>query len=653
MSPGELGLVRPGGRDVRTIAAGLAALALCAAAPARAAGAAGPDPRGADQTVEKLRDFSLEDLANITVTSVSKYAEPLGLAPASVFVITAEDIRRSGATSLPEALRLAPNLEVARINAGQYAITARGGNSAESSNKLLVLINGRSVYEPIASGVLWQQVDVAVSSIVRIEVISGPGGTLWGANAVNGVINVITGNTGADGLKLDLGGGNLDRDATASWSRRVGGLGVHATVSAFDRAGLDRAPGDATDDGIRGVMGNLHLEGEGAAGAPAYALSVKAYNNHMDVLDGRLWGGDVTGHLSVILPNGSQLEGSAYVAADNRSATNLHERRDTYNVQAQDSLNFGRHQVVIGGEARAWREYFLSTNAFHFADPRAAIGLGAVFAQDVIALRPDLKLTVGLKLEDNSYSGLDWMPNLRLAWTPADGTLLWAAYSRAVRTPNRIERELEAPPFLVASPDFGSETLLAYEAGYRGELSERASLSLTAYYDVYDDLRTDQTNGAAVVPIRLQNGGSGHAYGIEAWGTFTLTDWWRLRAGANTLRRDYRIKPGQNDLAGLQIAGIDPDYQAQLRSDMTLSPDVDLNLALRRVGRSATVLGFDRTPAYTEADARLAWQVRPGLELAVSGLNLLNPRHLEIVDAATAPVRFIPRSIYVGLRWGF
>jgi iron complex outermembrane receptor protein len=605
-----------------------------------------------DTAVERLRDYSLEDLTKLSVTSVSKREEPLSQAPASVFVITAEDIRRSGATSLPEALRLAPNLEVARINAAQYAITARGGNSAESSNKLLVLINGRSVYEPIGSGVLWQQIDVAVSNIVRIEVISGPGGTLWGANAVNGVINVITGSGGGDGLKLDVGGGNLDREATAAWSGRIGGFGLHATVSSFDRSGLDRAPGDKSDDGIRGTMGNLHVDGGDQA--LNYSLSAKAYDNHMPDADGRFWGGDVTGHVAKTLAGGSLLDVRGDVAVDDRSAIDTHERRDTYELSAQDSMTFGPHQLVVGGEARVWREYFLSTNLFHFAQPRANIAVGAVFAQDAVSLRPDLKLTVGLKLEDNSYSGIDWMPNLRLAWTPREGALVWGAVSRAVRTPNRIERELSATGILLPSPDFESESLWSYELGFRAEPTARTSFSITTFYDDYDDLRIDQPlGGAALLPVILRNGGEGHSYGVEAWGTFTVTDWWRLRAGLNTLERDYRVKPGDADITQLQAAGVDPKYQAQLRSDMTLSRDVDLNLALRRVGRTAGVAGFTNAPAYTEADARLAWQVRPGLELALSGFNLLNPHHLEINDASTTPVRFVPRSGYIGLRWGF
>ena len=607
----------------------------------------------ADRTVEELKDFSLEDLANLTVTSVSKRAEPLSQAAASIFVITADDIRRSGATSLPEALRLAPNLEVARINAGQYAITARGMNSAESSNKLLVLVNGRSVYEPIGSGVLWQQVDVAMATVERIEVVSGPGGTLWGANAVNGVINVIT-KSQMDGLNVDAGGGDLDRTATVTLGGTVGGLGLRGTVSGFDRGGLDRAPTDKTKDGFRGLMGNFRLDGgDPAKDGLSYSLSTNLYDNRQDAADGRFWGGSVIGRVSKVLANGSDLTVQAYVARDDRSAVDTHERRDTYNIQVQDALTLGANQIVFGGEARTWREYFLSTNIFHFANPKATISLAAVFAQDEVALRPDLKLTAGLKLEQNSYSGLDWMPNLRLAWMPGEGSLVWGAISRAVRTPNRIERELEALPILAPSPDFASESLWSYELGYRVQPTTRLSLSVTAYYDAYDDLRVDQFVPGPLFPIRLENGARGEAYGLEAWGTFSVTDWWRLRAGANTLKRDFSTTGAHNDFTGLQAAGYDPDYQAQLRSEIQLGPDLDLDLALRRVAAVESVGGLQKAPAYTEADARVAWRLKSGVELSLNGFNLLNDHHLELNDSSTAPVRTIPRSVYVGLRWGF
>jgi iron complex outermembrane receptor protein len=355
------------------------------------------------------------------------------------------------------------------------------------------------------------------------------------------------------------------------------------------------------------------------------------------------------------LANGSVLGVQAYVARDNRSAADLHERRDTYNIQVQDAVTLGAHQLVFGGEARMWREYFLSTNAFRFADPKATISLGAVFAQDEVALRPDLSLTVGLKMESNNYSGLDWMPNLRLAWAPGEDALVWAAASRAVRTPNRIERELTAPPLLAPSPDFQSESLWAFEAGYRAQPTPRTSFSVTAYYDVYDDLRIDQFLNPAptLFPLVLRNGAEGESYGLEAWATYAAADWWRLRAGGFTLHRDFHNKAGYNDLTQLQIAGQDPDYQAQLRSDMQLRPDLDLDLALRRVGRTSGVNGVQNAPAYTEADARLGWRIRERLELSLSGSNLLNDHHLEINDSSTTPARTVPRMVYVGLKWGF
>jgi iron complex outermembrane receptor protein len=402
-------------------------------------------------------------------------------------------------------------------------------------------------------------------------------------------------------------------------------------------------------------MGNFRIDGGDKTdkGGLTYSLSTNAYDNRQDDADGRLWGGSVIGRVDKVLTSGADISVQAYVARDDRSAVDTHERRDTYNVQVQDAMTLGAHEIVFGGEARAWREYFLSTNIFHFANPKATISLGAVFAQDIVALRPDLKATVGLKLEQNSYSGLDWMPNLRLAWTPGESSLVWAAVSRAVRTPNRIERELEAPPILSPSPNFESESLWSYELGYRVQPTPRISLSITAFYDVYDDLRVDQFVPGAIFPIVLENGANGESYGLEAWASFTVTDWWRLRAGANTLQRDYHTTGRHNDLTALQAAGDDPNYQAQLRSDMQLGRNVDLDLALRRVAAVQTVTGVQDAPAYTEADAHIAWRLKPRLELSLSGFNLLNDHHLEINDSSTTPVRTIPRSVYVGLRWGF
>jgi iron complex outermembrane receptor protein len=602
-------------------------------------------------SVEDLQALSIDDLANLEVTSVSKHREALSQAPAAIYVITAEDIRRSGASSLPEALRLAPNLEVARINASSYAITARGMNSAESANKLLVLIDGRSVYEPIGSGVLWQQVDVLMANVDRIEVVSGPGGTLWGANAVNGVINVIT-KSAADtqGLMVQASGGNYERNADLRLGGALGQGSYRVSVTAFDRSALPSYPGDSTDDAFRGGQAGFRIDQPTQAGA--YSVIGNAYSNRIDQDGGDFWGGNLAGHWNRRLANGSDVEVQAYVARDDRTGIDLKEKRDTYNIQAQQAWTVGAQQLVWGGEYRLWREYFLSTNAFTFAKPRANISLGALFAQDQIALRPDLNLTLGLKLEDNSYSGLDWLPNVRLAWTLTPDSLAWGAVSRAVRTPNRIERELQATGWLSPAPDFQSETLLAYELGYRAQVSSHASFSISAFYNVYDDLRTDSAPGF-VLPLMLANDGRGKTYGVEAWGAYSVRPWWRLKAGFNTLRKDFKTKPGTFDFSQLQIAGMDPSYQAQLRSEMKLSPDIDLDVALRRVDEVTRPTVGPVVPGYTEADLRLAWRVKPQVEVALEGFNLLNDHHLEIDDATTTPLRSVPRSLALGLRWGF
>jgi iron complex outermembrane receptor protein len=628
---------------------GLAGLALLLAG----LGGAGPTKADtpADVSVDALRDLSIDQLANLPVTTVARRPQSLAEAPASVFVITADDIRRSGAASLPEALRIAPNLEVARIDTDAYAISARGFNSAESANKLLVLVDGRSVYEPIGSGVLWQQVDVALSDIDHIEVVTGPGGTLWGANAVNGVINIVTKDAAqSQGLTLVARGGDFDRNVEAAYGATLGDVAVRGSLSAFQQPDLPKAPGDTTRDGFSGLHGALRLDG-GTADA-GFTLAAEGYRNQIEDAGGTLEGGDLTASLRRPL-GGGELSLQASGAIDDRYEPTLLERRATFDAQAQDAFTAGANEVVFGGEARVWLEDFRSFDAFHFANPDATITLGSVFAQDDLALRPDLKLTMGLKLEDNSYSGFDWMPNLRLAWRPSERAMVWSGVSRAVRTPNRIERELEAPPLLAPSPTFQSEKLWAFEAGYRGQVTDRLSFSATAYYDLYDDLRTDELTAGAL-PIVLRNDAEGAVYGVEAWGALDVTAWWRLKAGVTAMHRDLHVKPGHTDFAELQVAGLDPDYQAQLRSQMRLGPRVDLDAALRGVG-PLTQLGIGQvvTPGYLEADVRLGWRITPRLEVAAVGLNLLHARHLEIDDSSTAPIRYVPRSAYAELRYGF
>jgi iron complex outermembrane receptor protein len=640
------------------LATAMVALGACAilglgAHPALAEPSADPGAK----SVEDLKNLSLEQLADVEITSVSKRPESLIQAPAAIYVITSGDIRRSGVTSLPEALRLAPNLEVARLNASEYAISARGFNSIEASNKLLVLIDGRSVYSPVGSQVYWDQVNVMLADVDRIEVIRGPGGTLYGANAFSGVINVIT-KSAADtqGPLIDAGGGDFERDANV----RLGGkLGDAATfrvyASSFDRDGLPKFAGDTTNDAYRGTQGGFRLDA--GVGADAYTLQGDVYRNDMagGGVNGvtEVQGGNLLGRWTRQFSNDSSASVQAYYDHTERTGAGQSDFLRTYDLQGQDNFSLGgRQQIVWGGEYRLWAEDFTTPGPFFFPRPRATLGLGNVFAQDTVALRTDLKLTLGLKLEDNNFSGLDWLPSARLAWLPDDHSLVWAAVSRAVRTPNRIERELTLQGVLAPSPDFASEKLWAYEIGYRVQPSPRATLSVSTYYNVYDDLRTDGLTNLAL-PIVLQNGMRGRGYGVEVWGEYRLTSWWRLKGGVNAQHRDLSVKPGLIDISALQAAGFDPAYQAQLRSSMNLSPTVEFDATVRDVDRTkGPALGVD-APGYIEADARLGWRVTPRWEVALDGYNLLNPHHLELNDTSTAPLRTVPRMVFLSLRLGF
>ena len=636
---------------LKAVALGAIAVAALAAGLAQADESEAVVRTGAPQSVEDLRGLSIGDLANLNVTTVSRRPEQVSRAPAAVYVITAEDIRRSGATSLPEALRLAPNLEVAQINAYSWTVTARGFNSPETANKLLVLVNGRTVYEPIGGGVLWQQVDVDIGNIDHIEVISGPGGAVWGANAVNGVVNVITKPvTQTQGVAMSATVGTFAETAAV----RVGGkLGEHANFQLLaDTFDYGRTPAatasDNSDDAFKGAHAGLGLSG--TWGADRLSLGLGGYNNRIVDDGGTLWGEVLKGGWSRALQNGATLDLHAYASRDDRRSDILDESRDLFDVDGQETLALGgRHTVIWGGEYRLYHEDFVSYDAFRFADPHTTISLGSLYAQDEIALRRGLRLTVGLKLEDNSYSGFDWLPNIRIAWRPGDTSLVWAAVSRSVRTPNRIERELEDPGLLVPSPGFAGEKLMAYEAGWRAQPNRRLSLSVSVFYNRYDDLRTDAYQPVTIVPIQLENGARGRTSGLEAWGKYDVSPSWRLSAGFNLLNKSFNLIPGANDLTMLAVQGQDPHSQAQLRSQWTINHTLEIDLALRSVAKVDNA----PVPAYSEADAHLGWRVSDKLTLALDGHNLLHDRHLEVWDPSTTAPRYIPRSVLVSLRYGF
>ena len=609
-------------------------------------------------SISELGQLSIEELADLPVTSVAKRAEPLGQAPAAIYVITREEIERSGAVSLPEMLRLAPNLQVFQTSASGYVITARGfsGNNAAQSftNQLLVLIDGRSVYTPLYSGVYWDMQDVPPADVDRIEVISGPGAALWGANAVNGVINIITRKASdTQGLRLDVGSGSQQ----TAWDVRYGGkLGDSLAYRLYFRSFAARdtvtAAGQGAGDHWQRPQGGFRLDWTPSA-ADMVTLQGDAYQGSEAVPDSpdqRILGRNLTGRWTRSLAGMGDLQVQAYYDHTERGAVSSSGDfwLDTYDIDAQHSFSWGRHAVVWGGGGRFSRYQINGTASLQFAPDSRQLNLANLFAQDTVTLTDRARVTLGLKLENDPYSGLSVLPNLRASYTLDGGTLLWAAASRAVRSPTPFDRDVVekvgALVFLTGNSNFDDIDLTAYEAGVRSEFGARASLSASIYYNVYDDIRSIETAPAGFLPLRWGNGIQGHTYGLETWADYRATDWWRLGAGLDLMGERFRFKPGSSGLLGLSQVGDDPGQVVKLKSSMTLPHGVTVDAYLRYY----SALPDPRVPAYTELNARVGWAVTDRLRLAVSGANLLNPKHQEFpAQGANA----VPRSVFVSLSW--
>ena len=584
--------------------------------------------------------MSLEELANLQVTSVSRRAERLADAPAALYVITGEDIRRAGVSSLPEALRLAPNLEVARVNSSQYAISARGFNNA-IGNKLLVLIDGRVVYTPLFSGVFWDAQDTLLEDVERIEVISGPGATLWGANAVNGVINVITRHSSETrGTLAEAGAGNKERGIAARHGFDLSGGAMRIYAKAFDRDNTVRTDGSPVRDewrnaqgGFRGDWAGFTLQGDLYKGSSRQPVGD----------DTTIAGGNLLGRITH-----DRLQAQLYYDNTQRDIPgSFSERLNTFDAEIQHSFDLTPDQVVTwgGGHRRAY-DHVTNSNLFAFLPDKTTLRWTNVFAQDEIALRPEWRLTLGSKLESNVYTGTEFLPSARLAWKRDPHQLLWTAASRAVRAPSRLDRDLFSPaqpPFLLAGgPDFRSEVAKVYELGYRAQPSARLSYSVTGFYNQYENLRSVERSGSVFV---LGNKMEGRGKGFEAWGTFQATRNWRLSAGALFLDQDLHLKPDSTDTTGVAAAGNDPKHQFSLRSSLDIAGNQHFDVMARYVGE----LPNPKVPAYTAVDARYAWQLNRSFELSVTAQNLFDHAHPEFGAAATRSE--IERAVFVRLKW--
>jgi iron complex outermembrane receptor protein len=594
----------------------------------------------------RLTDLSLEELTQVEITSVSKRPERLSDAATSVFVISAADVRRSGATSLAEALRLAPNLQVVRAFNQGHTVSARGFSSS-SANKLLVLVDGRSVYSPLFSGVFWDVQEVMLEDIDRIEVISGPGSALWGVNAVNGVINVITRSAvNTQGGLVSAAASRHESRASARYGAPLGGGGawrLYAQRAEF--RDTETADGTRVDD-----AGHLTQIGWHAQPEPG-TISISGVQ--IDLGPITISGAHLLGRWERQLGGGSSLQVQGYYDRTKRDVIpTFSDTQDIVDLQTQHTVApMGAHQFVWGAQYRAGRDRLGNSVYVAFLPAKLDQTWVSLFAQDEIELADTLRLTLGARAERNSYTGTEFLPTARLAWKWAPDQLLWMAASRTVRAPSRLDHDTFVPgqpPFLLrGGPDVQAETARAYELGYRGRPTPQTTLSATVFQADYDRLRTQQIDPTFTY-IYFANGMQGRTSGLELWGSWQVRPHWRLHAGYSRLQQNLQLKPGSNDAAAVAATeGANPSQWWQLRSAFDLGDRVELDLGLRHVG----TLALPRVPRYTTLDVRVGWRPFAGMELSLTGRNLTGGGHGEFTDVATR-TEFGP-ALFAKAEWHF
>jgi iron complex outermembrane recepter protein len=615
-----------------------------------------------------LTQLDLDELMNIEVTSVSKRAEPLFQAAAAISVVTGEEIRRSGARTIPEALRGVPGLTVARIgDINTYAVSSRGF-ADRLSDKLEVLVDGRTVYTPLFSGVFWDTVDVPMTDIERIEVIRGPGATLWGTNAVNGVINVVTRSAAETrGGQLSIAGGTQEPSAaTLRAGTAVGGAGdVRIYARHVERDALKDEDGGNQYTvqrlGSAGVRSDwkpaadhrLTLAGDLYDGARQDTFVSPPESGEVETSGGNFrvdWGWK-TG------PD-SEVSARAYYDHSKRFIPTVvfRERRDIGDLELQHRIVGERNTLVYGASYRHSHDITGDPPlVFIFVPPSETLQYYGGFVQDQFLLTPKLELTAGSKFEHNDYTGWEMQPNLRLGATLGDSLFAWGAVSRAVRTPSRLDHDLAVldPSFRVGNPDQKPEELLAYEAGTRWFLTPHLSTDLALFYNDYDDLRTSEANP----PFgRFGNGAEGRGTGAElslAWQPMTTLE---LRASYAQLHFDLEAKPGSTDTttAGT-VERLAPEHQARLHASWQPLPDWTTDALLRYQSHlSRTFPSGERTlPGYIELNLRVAWRPWPNLELGLLGENLLDRQHGEYLTEIEASYAEIPRSGLLEMIWAW
>lgn len=639
-------------------------------------------PVGASDDLTRL---SLEQLMDIKITSVAKKPQRVSQSAAAVHVITSEDIRRSGATSIPELLRNVPGLNVGQIDANKWAISARGFNGL-FSNKLLVLIDGRSVYTPLFSGVFWDVQDTFIDDIERIEVVRGPGGSLWGANAVNGVINIITKDTkdttgtlvrGIHGTEERLNiagryGQAIDKQSNlrlfAKNFKRDGGVFADGTDAADDwsmqRGGFryDRKPSSG---------GSLMVQGEVYFGQNGQIVALPTFTAPFsDTLsdDTKVEGQFLLGRWQ----NGSDFTVQAYFDRAIRDDIHVGSGTRTFDVDLQKRISPWRsHDLIFGGGYRFTTDFTIATNQVSFDPKDDDYHLLSAFVNDEISLTDNLKLTLGTKLELNSFTSVEIQPSVRTLWNVTPANAVWAAVSRAVRTPSRaadaatLNNSVRAgtPPVqlrILGNDDVKSEELTAFELGFKSRPLPSLTVDIAAFYNVYDRLVTTELGSAflettpapahIVQPLLFANNMSGEAHGLELSTDWRARDWLRLRSSYTLFELELHRKTGTGTASNEAAEKRDPRHQFSLTAEVDLGSNVEMDATFRAVDR----LSERNIRGYMTADMRLSWKPMKGVELSLVGRNLLQTQRAEArPEFLSTQITEVERSFYGSVKLEF
>jgi iron complex outermembrane recepter protein len=655
---------------LRRLGASIIVLALAAAA-------------GAQAPPKDLSGLSMDDLMNTEVTSVARHSERLSDTAAAVFVISREDIERSGATTIPEALRMAPGVEVASVDGAIWAVSARGFNG-RYANKMLVMIDGRTVYNPVFSGIQWNVQDTLLEDIDRIEVIRGPGGTLWGANAVNGVINIITRNAiETPGTVVSAGAGTTERGFASARYGGASGDNVHFRVfaKAFDREANRRESVGRVNDAWNGLRAGFRadwiatakdsvaIEGEIYRGRAEETIALVPASDPLhspffaNVNDR---GGDAILHWTHTQSKRSETSLQAYVDYADNPSPSLAVRRRDFDVDFQHQLSVGTRQSLVWGlgyrrnEARTGSPLGIAS----FPSPTLDDDLVSGFVQDEVRLPHDIRLTIGSKVEHDDLSGYQAQPTIRVLWRPSERQALWAAATNAVRTPSWVERSATVnaqgfvgpdgqPGLAVVSgdPNLKPEREMSYETGYRWLGGRGASIDVATFFSKFKEIINNEvgvpyrdSGGRLILPLPYVNSAFGHSEGVEISASDRITNGIDLRAGYTWLNIHRHDLDGDESPLGVADT---PSQQLQLRAFFTISPAFEVDTSAYYV----SPLRATGIPAYVRFDLRLAWHASPSWDFSLVGQNLFDDKHREFAGGDGPASGPINRSVYGKITW--